>query len=61
METVIFYHFLETEGGGEITHIPKFPNDIKRGVESTEFGNKSHVYHIGNWKSSLEIQIASET
>ena len=30
VETLIFYHFLETEGGGELPHIPKFPNDIKR-------------------------------
>ena len=26
-----------------------------------ELGNESCVYHIGNWKSSLDIQIVSET
>ena len=27
-----FFQFLETEGGGKVPHLPKFPKDIRRGV-----------------------------
>ena len=32
MGIAISYQFLETEGGGEVSHLPKFPKDIMRGA-----------------------------
>ena len=31
-----FFQFLETEGGGKVPHLPKFPKDIRRGVEESQ-------------------------